>query len=69
MVYQVSFLTHCVMVLPSIRSMRVFLGDRERSVVSKMKKLIKLGVRAGHPDADSLIAELNLIHSLQDNLS
>ena len=46
--------------------MRVFLRDRQRSVESKMRKAIKAGLRAGHPEADALITEMCLILALQD---
>ena len=68
MLYHAHNLTHCVMVLPSLGSMRVFLSDRQRSVASKMKKAIKRGLRAGHPEADVLIEEMTLILALQDSL-
>ena len=68
MIYHAHNLTHCVMVLPSKASMRVFLHDRQRSVTAQMRKAIKAGRRAGHPEADALIEELTLILSLQDSL-
>ena len=68
MLYHIHNLTGCLVVLPSVTSMRVFLDDRQRSVTAKMRKAIKEGMRAGHPEADALIEELTLILSLQDEM-
>ena len=66
--YRVHNLTGCLVVLKSETSMRQFLGDRQRSVESKMRKAIKAGLRAGHPVADALISEMCLILALQDSI-
>ena len=68
MIYRTHNLTGCVVVLQSEASMRRFLKDRQRSVESKMRKAIKAGRRAGHPEADSLIEEMTLILALQDEM-
>ena len=68
MIYRTHNLTGCVVVLQSKAGMRRFLGDRQRSVASKMRKAIKAGRRAGHPEADSLIEEMTLILALQDEM-
>ena len=39
------------------------------SVESKMRKAIKGGRRAGHPEADALITEMSLIIALQDEMA
>ena len=49
--------------------MRQFLGDRQRAVERKMRKAIKAGLRAGHPVAEALIVEMQLILALQDELA
>ena len=67
-IYRVHNLTGCLVALQSKASMRRFLGDRQRSVESKMRKAIKAGLRAGHPVADALISEMCLILALQDEL-
>ena len=59
MIYHTHNLTGCLVVLKSEASMRQFLGDRQRSVESKMRKAIKAGLRAGHPVADALLNSLN----------
>ena len=66
MLYHVHNLTGCLVVLQSEASIRVFLKDRQRSVEFKMRKAIKGGIRAGHPEADALITEMCLILALQD---
>ena len=58
----------CVVCLNSRAGMRRFLGDRQRSVASKMRRAIKAGRRAGCPEAQSLIEEMTLILALQDAL-
>ena len=58
MIYHTRNLTGCLVVLKSEASMRRFLGDRQRSVESKMRKAIKGGRRAGYPEADALIEEI-----------
>ena len=50
MIYRTHNLTGCLVVLKSEASMRQFLGDRQRSVESKMRKSIKAVFRAGHPE-------------------
>ena len=40
----------------------------KRKVASKMRKAIKGGRRAGHPEADALIEEMTLILAFQDEL-
>ena len=69
MIYRTHNLTGCLVVLQSEASMRRFLRDRQRSVESKMRKAIKAGLRAGHPVADALIVEMQLILALQDGLA
>ena len=64
-IYRVHNLTGCLVVLKSEASMRRFLRDRQRSVESKMRKA---GLRAGHPVADALIVEMQLILAPQDEL-
>ena len=66
MIYRTHNLTGCVVVLQSKAGMHQFLKDRQRSVESKMRKAIKAGRRAGHPEADALIEEMTLILALQD---
>ena len=61
-------LTGYLVVLKSEASMRRFLRDRQRSVESKMRKAIKVGLRAGPPVADALISEMCLILALQKEL-
>ena len=68
-IYRVHNLTGCLVVLKSEASMRQFLRDRQRAVESKMRKAIREGLRAGHPDADALIEEMQLILALQDELA
>ena len=68
MIYRTHNLTGCLVVLKSEASMRRFLGDRQRSVDSKMRKAIKAGLRAGYPEADALIVEMQLILALQKEL-
>ena len=68
-IYRVHNLTGCIMVLASVGAMCRFLKDRQRSVESKMRKAIREGLRAGHPDADALIEEMQLILALQDELA
>ena len=68
MIYHAKNLTHCVVVIPTLPKMRVFLADRQRSVTAKMRRAIKAGLRAGHPEADALVEEMTLILSLQDSL-
>ena len=53
MIYHAKNLTHCVVVIPTLPKMRVFLADRQRSVTAKMRRAIKGGgLRAGHPEAE-----------------
>ena len=68
MIYRTHNLTGCLVALQSKASMRQFLGDRQRSVESKMRKAIKAGLRAGYPEADALITEMSLILALQDEM-
>ena len=68
MIYHIHNLAVCVVCLNSRAGMRRFLGDRQRSVESKMRKAIKAGRRAGHPVADALIEEMTLILALQDEM-
>ena len=68
MIYRTHNLTGGVVVLQSKAGMHQFLKDRQRSVASKMRKAIKAGRRAGHPEAQSLIEEMTLILALQDAL-
>ena len=68
MIYHTHNLTGCLVALQSKASMRRFLRDRQRSVESKMRKVIKAGLRAGCPVADALIVEMCLILALQDEL-
>ena len=69
MIYRTHNLTGCLVALQSEASMRRFLGDRQRSVESKMRKAIKAGLRAGHPVADALIVAMQLILALQDEMT
>ena len=69
MIYRTHNLTGCLVALQSEASMRRFLGDRQRSVERKMRKAIKAGESAGHPVADALIVEMQLILALQDSMS
>ena len=68
MIYRTHNLTGGLVALKSEASMRQFLGDRQRAVESKMRKAIKAGLRAGHPVADALIVEMQLILALQDSI-
>ena len=68
MIYRPRNLTGCVVVLQSKAGMRRFLKDRQLSVASKMRKAIKAGRRAGHPESDALIEEMTLILALQDEM-
>ena len=68
-IYRVHNLTGCLVALQTEASMRQFLGDRQRSVESKMRKAIKAGESAGHPVADALISEMRLILALQDEMT
>ena len=68
MIYRTHNLTGCVVCLNSRAGMRRFLGDRQRSVASKMRRAIKAGRRAGCPEADALITEMWLVLDLQDEL-
>ena len=66
MIYRTHNLAGCVVCLNSRAGMHQFLKDRQRSVEPKMRKAIKAGRRAGHPEADALIEEMTLILALQD---
>ena len=68
MIYRTHNLTGCIVCLNSRAGMRRFLKDRQRSVERKMRKAIKAGLRAGHPEADALITEMCLILALQDEM-
>ena len=68
MIYRTHNLTGGGGVLQSKAGMHQFLKDRQRSVKSKMRKAIKAGRRAGHPESDALIEEMTLILALQDEI-
>ena len=69
MIYRTHNLTGCLVCLNSRAGMHQFLKDRQRSVESKMRKAIKAGRRAGHPESDALIEEMTLILALQDEMA
>ena len=68
MIYRTHNRAGCIVCLNSRAGMRRFLGDRQRSVASKMRRTIKAGRRAGCPEAQSLIEEMTLILALQDEM-